>query len=265
MDQQYSGGMLSVRYIIAALALTIACSASAKRPMKHLKHVVLDPGHGGSNTGTPGSHGVYEKYLTLPIALKVEALLRKRTNTKVTLTRRSDTFVGLRDRTRIANKAKGDLLLSIHCNASLRERSHGLEVYFLSNDSSTEEIARHVAREQEGHHAGAAGAPSTKNTPASVKQLIAEAQMHRSHQDAEQAAVIMLDRLHKRLKAPRRGVFQAPFAVLKEAEMPALVVEVGFLTHKREGKRLLTDTYQNKIAEGIYEAIIDLDSKLSLR
>lgn len=257
--------MLSLRYITFALALTVACTASAKRPMKHLKHIVLDPGHGGSNTGTPGAHGVYEKYLTLPIALKVEALLRKHTKAKVTLTRRSDTFVGLRERTRIANKTKGDLLLSIHCNASLREGANGLEVYFLSNESSTEEIARHVAREQEGHHAAAAGAPAASPPPDSVMQLIAEAEMHRAHQDAEQAAVIMLDKLHKRLKAPRRGVFQAPFAVLKEAQMPALVVEVGFLTHKREGKRLLTEKYQNKIAAGIYEAIIDLDSKLSLR
>jgi N-acetylmuramoyl-L-alanine amidase len=251
--------------LVFCLLLLVVPDANGQRKMRHLHHVMLDPGHGGTNFGTPGAHGINEKYLTLPIALKVEALLRKKTNIKVSLTRRSDVFVGLRERTRLANRAQADLFLSIHCNASLRAHANGLEVYFLSTDSASEEIARLVSREQEGHATVRTSASTHHAGTLSLDQILQDAQMYRSHADAERVAEVMLDKLHHRLKAPRRGVFQAPFAVLKEAQMPAVVVEVGYLTHKEEGKKLTSDAYQRRIAQGIYEAIIALDAKLGLR
>ena len=253
--------------LLIVLLVTLSSTVLAQRKMRHIRHVVLDPGHGGTNFGTPGVHDVNEKYLTLPIALKVEQMLRKSTNTKVSLTRRSDVFVGLRERTRIANEGKADLLLSIHCNASLRPAAHGIEIYFLSSNSANEEIARLVSREQEGHATSHShvNVPTRQAAPLSLEQVLQDAQMYQSHADAELVAEVLLDKLHKRLKAPRRGVFQAPFGVLKEATMPAVVVEVGFLSNQTEGKKLLTEAYQRKIAQGIFDAIITLDAKLALR
>jgi N-acetylmuramoyl-L-alanine amidase len=254
-------------FLLVVMLLSASSHALAQRKMRHIHHLVMDPGHGGANFGTPGAHGVNEKYLTLSIALKVEEMLRKATDIKVSLTRRSDTFVSLRDRTRMANEVQADLLLSIHCNASLRAGAHGIEVYFLSANSASEEIARLVSREQDGHATGTTGyaAKVKQAAPLSLDQVIQDAQMYQSHADAELVAETILDKLHKTLKSPRRGVFQAPFGVLKEAQMPAVVIEVGYLTHHKEGKKLLKSSYQRLIARGIFDAIIAVDAKLGLR
>lgn len=246
------------------LASAPATAKKRKHAMKVLKHVVLDPGHGGSNQGTPGAHGVHEKYLTLPIALELERLLRKHTTAEVTLTRKKDVFLELRDRTRIANEAGGDIFLSIHLNASPRPQARGLEVYFLSPDAATAEIAEVVAREEGADDtAGSKPAgPGGPDTPLTLEQILQDATMYRAHERAELVAEGLLNGLHKVLKAPRRGVFQAPFGVLKEAQMPAVVVEVGFLSHAKEGKALTTKAYQRKVAKALYESLVALDKRL---
>ncbi len=251
---------------ICLLVLTLAAPLSARPPKRKLgtlKHIVVDPGHGGHNMGTPGAHGKHEKYVTLPIANRLRTLLTKHSNAKVTMTRHGDEFVGLRERTRIANKVGGDILLSIHCNASPNPLAHGLEVYFLSAESSSAEITRLVGWEDQ--EAGKAAGPARSKAPSALDKVLRDAQMHRAHEQAEALAEIILDELHVTLRAPRRGVMQAPFAVLKEAQMPAVVVEVGFLTHAEEGKSLLTPEYQNRIALGIYRALLKLDKRLKRR
>jgi len=254
---------------VLLLALALPCltppEAAAQRRMKHLKHIVLDPGHGGTNQGTPGAHGVFEKYVTLPLSLAIEEELKRRSNATVTLTRRDDTFIGLRERTRVANDAKADLFLSIHCNAGTRPEAHGLEVYFLSQDAASEEIAAMVSREEAGDPQDAEEPGDRTDAPLDVDQVVKDATMFRAHEDAQTVAVALLDALHKRTGAPRRGVMQAPFGVLKEAMMPAVVVEVGFLSHADEGKKLLDKRYRKKIARGIVDAILALDRKMGRR
>lgn len=236
-----------------------------KRSMQTLRHVILDPGHGGTNMGTPGAHGVHEKHLTLPIALEVERLLKKHTNARVTLTRRDDAFIGLRERTQHANRVGGDIFLSIHCNASPNAKAHGLEVYFLSADAASDEIHALIEREEaddaptDGKTPGAAG---THRAPV-LDQILREATMYRAHQNAEIVAGMILNTLHAVVGAPRRGVHQAPFGVLKEASMPAVVVEVGFSTHATEGKRLTRKAYQKQIALGLYRSLLAIDRRLS--
>ena len=255
--------------LVASLSPT---TASAKTRLRHLRHIVLDPGHGGENPGTSSADGVHEKTLTLPIALELERLLLRHTDAKVTLTRREDTGLGLRDRARVGNEAGGDLFLSIHLNASPKPEAHGLEVYFLSPEATTEEVRRLVAREEGAHPATTgtpvnhpAGAPGTQTPPSGLDRILAEASRVGAHRDAELVAGVILDTLHTELRAPRRGVFQAPFGVLKEANMPAVVVEVGFLSHAIEGKKLLTAAYQKKVAKGLYRALLALDKKLVRR
>ncbi len=249
----------------AFLAAPTADAKPRRRAMSTLRHIVIDAGHGGHNLGTPGAHGVHEKYVTLPIAKQLAALLKNHTNAKVTMTRTADEFVGLRERTRMANAANGDVLLSIHCNASPNPMARGLEVYFLSAGSASEEIARLVGWEDGAAPSKAAGAPARTKAPSTLDKIIQDAKMHRAHERAEVLAEVILDELHVTLRAPRRGVMQAPFAVLKEAEMPAIVVEVGFLSHAEEGRRLLTADYQKRVAVGLYRALVALDKRMKRR
>ncbi|MEC8023912.1 MAG: N-acetylmuramoyl-L-alanine amidase [Myxococcota bacterium] len=257
-----------MRYFVLLLALCLLTSPSLgkrkrarKAKLKYLKHVVVDPGHGGTNPGTPGAHGVFEKYVTLPISLAIEAELKRRTNAKVTLTRRDDSFLGLGERAVMANTAGGDIFLSIHCNASTSGVGRGVEVYFLSAESAKGEIAKLVARED--HGAGDDKAEEKPKNPLSVEQVLKDATMFKSHELSQKVAETIASELGKALKAKNRGVFQAPFGVLKRTEMPAVVVEVGYLSHPIEGKRLLQRAYQRKIAKGIVRAILSLDKSLS--
>ena len=136
-----------------------------------------------------------------------------------------------------------------------------------STQYSLEEIAAVVHREEAGEHDPEAEEkkPGEEPKKLGVEAVLKDATLHRAHEDAEVVAEALLQGLHKRTRAPRRGVFQAPFGVLKEAAMPAVVVEVGFLSHAEEGKKLLDKKYQRKIARGIADAIIALDRKLGLR
>ncbi|MFT5432098.1 MAG: N-acetylmuramoyl-L-alanine amidase [Myxococcota bacterium] len=260
--------LIGIVALLVLATLSLTPEASAQRRMKRLKHIVIDPGHGGTNQGTPGAHGVFEKYVTLPLSLAIEKELKRRSNATVTLTRRTDTFLGLRERTRIANEAEADLFLSIHCNAGSRPEAHGIEVYFLSHDAASEEIAEMVNREEAGdvdRHDPVPAPKDGEREKLSVEQVIKDATMFRAHEQAEAVAESILDGLHRRTKAPRRGVMQAPFGVLKEAMMPAVVIEVGFLSHAEEGKKLLDPKYQKKIARGIVDALVKLDRALGKR
>ena len=259
------GPVITAFLIVSVMVALPTTAAAAKKRLKHLRHIVLDPGHGGTSSGTHGIHGVYEKLLTLPIALEVEKLLRKRTNARVTLTRRTDTYVGLRRRSHIANEVKGDLFLSLHCNASHNKHSRGLEVYFLSVDSATREIANLVEREERSNGRPGAAAPANKSPPLELEKILRDVRLYSAHGDSELVAGVLLKHLHRTLGGRKRGVFQAPFAVLKEVEMPAVVVEVGFLTHKKEGRKLLKKAHHKRIARAIVRAIIELDRRLKRR
>ena len=258
---------LSWRTCIPFLLLTLGLPSfgTAQVRLSHMQHITLDPGHGGFQPGTIAEDGTPEKKLTLAIALKVEKLLRTYTNARVTLTRRTDQFVGLRERTRIANQVGSDLLLSIHCNGSHSEHSHGVETYFLAYDSANAEIAKMVEREERMEEQPNPAAPATNAPPNMLTKILEETSRFGAHADSEKVAEVILKHLPTDLKARRRGVFQAPFAVLKEADMPAVVVEVGFLSHAKEGQKLKGKAYQNKIAKAIYKSIIELDRNLTRR
>lgn len=241
----------------------------AKTKLKQIRHIVLDPGHGGTNPGAPSVTGVYEKYITLPIALEIERQLRDATDVNVTLTRRGDTSIGLRERTRLANEAGGDLLISIHCNSSENPEANGLEVYFLDPDAAVTEFESLVEREERGEadaHAPSVLSPTTpepkpegEKAPLSIDQVLLDASFYKSHERSEILAGTLLDTIHKVAKIPRRKVRQAAFAVLKEARMPAVVLEVGYLSHASEGKKLIDPKYQEIIARGVVKALIAYD------
>lgn len=262
--------LIALALIAAVVALGLAPEAAAapkpKPPtqMKVLRRIVLDPGHGGENTGCMGFHGVFEKFLTLQIAERAEKILRERTDAEVFLTRRRDEDFGLRERANYARQVQGDVFVSIHLNASLGGQAHGIETYFLSATASTDEIATLVAREEEAVAPAPVGATVDDVKRAALDAILFDAQLGAAHQLSERLADLLQTKLLGAVPGTaNRGVKQAPFAVLKEATVPAVVVECGFLTNEQEGTSLLLDAHQERIAQAIADALVALDAVMA--
>jgi N-acetylmuramoyl-L-alanine amidase len=208
--------------------------------------VVVDAGHGGEQDGAVGVCGAKEKDVTLAIASEVGRILEASGKARVRLTRRDDATLDLKERSRIANEAAGDLFISVHANSGPKERSQGVEIYFLSRTASDRRIAKLVARENETVKLDVV----TDETTRVLDGLALSA----AHVESARFA----ERLHRALSHDRhgRGVMQAPFYVLLAARMPAVLVEVGFLTNKDECKRLATPEDRDEVAKVIASAVL---------
>ncbi|MEA3241144.1 MAG: N-acetylmuramoyl-L-alanine amidase, partial [Pseudomonadota bacterium] len=211
--------------------------------------IVIDPGHGGKDPGAVGPHRVMEKDVVLDIALKLKKELKKQMNFQVVMTRDHDCFIPLEERTVIANTKKADLFVSIHANASRNRKAHGVETYFL-NLATDKEAMELAALEN-----------STSTKKISDLQLILSDLMRNSKiSESSRLARAVQDSLVKRLKSKYRqvknlGVKQAPFYVLIGAQMPSILIETSFVSHRMEEKRLNSAAYRQKIAEGIAAGI----------
>lgn len=227
--------------------------------MQHIHIVALDPGHGGHNRGCLGVDGTYEKTLALDLAKRVARVLTETTSAAVLLTRSEDRFVGLRERTRMANRWNADIFLSLHLNADPFGQGRGVETWFLSPDAADDEAQRMVTAEE-----GAYGEWVDAETPRieAVESILHDARIRAAQAASETLAATIVDGLAETTKAPSRGAKQARFGVLKEARMPAVVVECGFFSHTREGTRLLEPAYQEAIAQGIVDGIVAFDRRI---
>ena len=255
--------LLAVLLATASATAAGPVQAPEKTTMHTLKRIVLDPGHGGENTGCMGFHGVFEKYLTLQIAERVEANLRRTTDAEVFLTRRRDEDFGLRERAQYASEVGADVFVSIHLNASLGGVAHGIETYFLSMTAATDEIAELVAREEASLGPAAIGESAADAHRRELDAILLDAQLGAAHQLSERLAATTQHELTRSLRPTlSRGVKQAPFAVLKEATVPAVVVECGFLTNLDEGTRLLLEDHQERVAQALVRALVAFDRSL---
>lgn len=229
---------------------------------RHLRMVVLDPGHGGSNTGCLGVDGTFEKELTLSIARRVARILTEETTAAALLTRGDDRFLGLRERAELANRWDGDVFLSIHLNADRFGRGHGVEAWFLAPDSADAEAQRMVAMEEaafaEEHDAADVGVDA-------VHGVLRDASIRAAQAASETLAASVAAALERQTGATQRGVKQARFGVLKQARMPAVVVECGFFTHAVEGVRLLDPAYRERLARGIVDGLVAFDRRIGGR
>ena len=216
-----------------------------------ISRIVIDPGHGGHDPGAMGN-GVTEADLVLDVALRVEKLLQKVPGTEVVLTRRTDDFVPLPERTAIANREAADLFLSIHANASEDGQARGVETYFLNfaNNLSAASVA---AREN------AASGQSMGALPDFVKAIALNNKLDESHDFATYVQRSMIERLRATNKTTRDlGVKQAPFVVLIGAAMPSVLAEISFLTNGQEAKLLRGAAYRQRIADALFDAIREL-------
>ena len=228
-----------------ALLSLLAVPALAAPPL-----VVIDPGHGGTQEGASGPGGLLEKNVALTIARKVKATLEKELKATVVLTRDKDALVHLSERVTLANKKKPDLFISIHANsmptATQRRLNQGIETYFLSAAASGEEAKKVAARE----NAESGGQPKGQSGD-TLSFILADLQRTETHTDSSRLAYLVHERLIAETAAQDRGVQQAPFFVLMGLEAPAILVEVGFVSHPDEATKLNDAEYQGKLAKAV--------------
>jgi N-acetylmuramoyl-L-alanine amidase len=211
--------------------------------------IVLDPGHGGKDPGALGRNGTREKDIVLKISGHLRDLLAKETKAKVFMTRESDVFIELKDRATFANQHKADLFVSIHINSHTKKSIKGLELYHFgeASDPRALEVA---AREN--------GTPLEDNGPA--WQFILADKLHdKKIEDSQEFAWTTKKALVKYLqpfyKIKDHGVKTAPFFVLRMTTMPAILAEIAFISNPSEEKLLKSETYQKRMARGIFEGI----------
>jgi N-acetylmuramoyl-L-alanine amidase len=217
--------------------------------------VVIDPGHGGTETGAIGAGGVEEKELTLALARDLEARLSLRLPVRVVLTRNDDSKLPLDTRTAIANQNKADLFISLHLNSSLGSGAHGAETYFLSSQATDTRAESAAAAENVGGAGAAAvGTESGQETQDLQMILWDLAQSHHLAESQRFAGLVQAE-LNQALELKDRGVKQAPFRVLMGAAMPAVLVELGFISNPEEEAKLKSPAYRAELVEALVRAI----------
>jgi N-acetylmuramoyl-L-alanine amidase len=220
-----------------------------------VRTIVIDPGHGGRETGAIGPSGVAEKELTLQLARELAGRLESTLSVRAVLTRTEDVVLPHDTRTAIANQNKADLFVSIHLNSSLGSGAHGAETYFLSTEATDSRAAR--SADAENLDVGGAG-PDAAADPAAAQdlQLILWdlAQTHHLSESQRFAGMIQGE-LNETLQLRDRGVKQAPFRVLMGAAMPAVLVELGFLSNPDEEKKLQDPAYRSDLVAALTRAI----------
>lgn len=217
-----------------------------------VQKVVIDPGHGGDDPGAIGPGGIPEKEITLDIALKLKELLPKNSNLKVILTRERDVYVPLEVRTAIANSERADLFISIHANSTRNKNISGFEVYTLNftKDPHAIEIA-------------ASENKVSSKTIGELESLIKKILFNTKKDESVNLARFIENDLKKRTNVRSLGVKEAPFYVLIGAEMPSILVEVGFLSNPNDRSRLRLDSFRRNVAQGLSDGVINYISSLS--
>jgi N-acetylmuramoyl-L-alanine amidase len=211
--------------------------------------IVIDPGHGGHDTGTVGPSGLQEKHLVLDIALKLKTLVEAKLGSEVLLTREDDTFIPLEERTAMANQSQADLFLSIHANSSRSRRVSGVETFFLDFASSAE-AEETAARENS----------SAQKTIFELQDLVQKITLKEKVDESRELAQIVQKSVTSQLQKAHsqtrdRGVKQAPFIVLIGANMPSILSEVSFVSNPSDEKLLKSSSYRQKLAEALCRGI----------
>jgi N-acetylmuramoyl-L-alanine amidase len=219
-------------------------------PRSVLQTIVIDPGHGGGDAGVRGSDGVEEKQITLQVARRLRTLIEMRLGVRVILTRDDDTPISLDDRAAAANNAKADLFLSLHLNASPIAGVAGAEVFYLRLDREGED-ARRAAQADAVLLPVLGGATRTIDV---IQWDLAQAR----HVDQSAMLATVLEEALRGAKVPMgaRPRQQAPLRLLTSVNMPAALIEMGYLTNDRQQRLVRSEEYQNAVAQGIYDGVL---------
>jgi N-acetylmuramoyl-L-alanine amidase len=215
----------------------------------HAGRIVIDAGHGGHDPGTIGRGGLTEKEVVLDVALRLAKLVERELGAEVILTRSSDVFVPLEERTAIANTKRADLFLSIHANSSRNASARGVETYFLNFAKSAHAEAV-AARENSISEA------TLKDLQNLVKAITTNSKIDESRDFAAAVQESLVSHLRAvDAKLPDRGVHTAPFYVLIGAEMPSVLAEIAFVSHAGEEQLLRQAPHRERIARSLFEGV----------
>ncbi|MGD9875455.1 N-acetylmuramoyl-L-alanine amidase [Desulfococcus sp.] len=228
----------------------ITANDLAKQFALGVKRIVIDAGHGGHDGGAPGYiKGVREKDVVLSIARRLAKKIRNELGCEVIMTRNSDRFLTLEERTAIANTQNADLFISIHCNASKSPRAYGFETYYL-NLATDDDAILVAAREN----------ATSRKTISDLQNILNDLMQNSKINESSRLATYVQNSLYSQMKGNYRyvsnkGVKQAPFYVLLGAQMPAILVETSFISNERECKRLVTAQYQEDLCKAIVKGV----------
>ena len=212
--------------------------------------IIIDPGHGGKDPGAIGYRGTKEKDVTLDVAKRLAKKIERNMKINTILTRDEDTFMGLRERSKLANTQNGKLFISIHANSAEDQRAQGFETYMIGANKNAAAV-RTAAREN-AVLALEGGNVQTLTDEDLIKATIAQASFASG---SERFAALVQEEMNKRLQSRDRGVKQAGFYVLAYTSMPNVLIELGYISNPSEEKKLRSSQYKDALATSIYRAI----------
>jgi N-acetylmuramoyl-L-alanine amidase len=218
-------------------------------PSGGIRTIVVDAGHGGTEDGAHGPGGTLEKHVTLSVARRLKAALEARLGVRVILTRDKDDTVDLDERAALANNNKADLFVSLHANASVRASAAGAEVFYLSLEEYGDQAQRVARGETEA-------LPVFGGGTRDIEVILWEMAQARYIEESAALAKEVETGLREHVLMSPRAIQQAPFRVLVGANMPAVLVEMGFITNADQEKQLVSEAFQNSIVQSLVDSII---------
>jgi N-acetylmuramoyl-L-alanine amidase len=245
------GTALAAALLVVAAVCAISGVAAAGQDTR-LQTVVIDPGHGGMETGAKGKFGNLEKDITLAISLKLKALIQRNMNFEVVLTRDRDVDVSIENRSAIANNHKAGLFISIHANGAVQKKAAGSETFFLSLNATDEETRRLAYLENNGSDLQSRIDPSSDND---LMMILWDMAQNAYIKQSSRLAEFVQNELDAMLGLRNRGIKQAPFKILTGAACPAILVEAAFISNPAEEQKLASEDFQTKVAEAIYRGL----------
>ena len=217
-----------------------------REKLEGIKRIILDPGHGGKDPGAIGPTGLQEKKVTLAVAEKLARLLREKLGLEVYLTRNKDEYLALDVRTEIADQLGGDLFVSIHANAAYSRNANGVETFYNSQYVYGEGAEEVASREN---------APLGAELPAGARTILWDLIQNAYRSESNELSHVIQEALCQSCGLRNRGVKSARFYVLRGADMPAVLIEIGFISNPWEERKLGNTSFQDKIAQGIFNGL----------
>ncbi|WP_120497061.1 N-acetylmuramoyl-L-alanine amidase [Kiloniella sp. EL199] len=244
---------------VAATPVVPTLIAPKTTKKKSKKVIVIDPGHGGVDPGAIGVSGIQEKNLALSYAKSLKAVLEKSGRYKVVMTRNSDTSLALRQRVGIAQKADGDLFISLHANKHPSSRVRGFSVYSLSEKGSDKEAEALAAKENK---ADIIIGFDLSEQSADVSKILIDLAQRETNNQGKQFANVLVGEMKREAKLLGRPHRSAGFAVLKSPVIPSVLVELGYMSNRQEERLLRSDKHRERLVTAISRAVDQYFGKL---
>lgn len=225
-----------------------------KSPLRDVV-VVIDPGHGGKDPGAVGRQGTREKDVVLAIAKSLKQLVDKQPGMRGYLTRKTDHYIGLRERLSLARNYNADIFISIHADAYRNSRSHGVSVFALSQRGASSEAARWLAEKENYSELGGVNLAELDDENGMVRSVLIDLSQTATIGASLKLGERVLDNLDDIARLHHQGVEQARFVVLKSPDIPSILIETGFISNHHEERLLGSRSYQGRLAQSILRGI----------